>query len=183
MVWWISGECWPAELLGHGVTWALAFQLCNVLHSCVSAFPEGKAGLWVWVKEWAEYFAGTVGLWVCVALSRWALPVSITSAQQKPVAGEELWKNLAAGRGREHPWLLNTGILWAWFSKLVQWVWVLLFSGVVSQVTLCPQSPYLRHLQAAILFETGYGNCNQLGVLPNITCTWRVWWLTVLCSF
>lgn len=108
--------------------------------------------------------SSTVGLgqavgWVLCCLldcesvlqSRWVLPVSIISAQQKPVVGEEPWKNPAAGRGRENLWLLNTEILWAWFSKLVEWVWVLLFSGVGSQVVLYPVSLYLHHLQAAIL--------------------------------
>lgn len=34
-----------------------------------------------------------------VAPIRYALPVSILSVHQKPVAGVELWENLAAGRG------------------------------------------------------------------------------------
>lgn len=146
-VWWISGECWPAELLGCGVTRAApVFQLYNVLHS-LSRGQSSTVGL-----------GQAVGWVLCCLLdcesvlqSRWVLPVSIISAQQKPVVGEEPWKNPAAGRGRENLWLLNTEILWAWFSKLVEWVWVLLFSGVGSQVVLYPVSLYLHHLQAAIL--------------------------------
>lgn len=170
-VWWISGECWPAELLGCGVTRAApVFQLYNVLHS-LSRGQSSTVGL-----------GQAVGWVLCCLLdcesvlqSRWVLPVSIISAQQKPVVGEEPWKNPAAGRGRENLWLLNTEILWAWFSKLVEWVWVLLF------LVLAARSCCILWAFTCIIFKQLSWNwmcqLQATGVLAKITCTWVDNWL------